>query len=169
MRVGITGHQDLGSPDDVAWVTDRLCEQIAEDTLASGITSLAVGADQLFASLLARQQKPFTAIIPCRDYERTFSTAQDQQRYRSLLAQAVAVTYLPHDEPSEQAFWEAGKKLVEDSNYLIAVWNGLPARGLGGTADVVKYCLSTGKKVVHINPRTHRVEELSGTARPGQQ
>lgn len=160
MRVGITGHQDLGSPDDEAWVTEQLRLLIGDTTLTSGVTSLAIGADQLYARLLAAQGKPFTAIIPCRKYEQTFGSSSDIESYRSLLAQAAETISLSHDEPSEAAFWEAGKRVAEASGHMIAIWNGLPAKGLGGTGDVVRYCLGLGKRVVHLNPHTHSIEVL---------
>jgi hypothetical protein len=160
MRVGITGHQDLGTPDDVAWVTEQLRARVDSQTLHAGTTSLAIGADQLYASLLARYRKPFTALIPCRHYERTFTTPEHLERYHALLGQATEVIYLPFDEPSSEAFWEAGQRVVESSDSIIAVWNGLPAKGLGGTGDVVRHCLETGRAVLHINPRTRQVEEL---------
>ncbi len=166
MRVGITGHQDLGTPDDVEWVTEQLRTRVNSQTLHAGVTSLAIGADQLYASLLTLYQKPFTALIPCRHYESTFTTPQHLERYRVLLEQADEVVYLPFDEPSSQVFWEAGQRVVESSDYMIAVWNGLPAKGLGGTGDVVRHCLDLGRAVLHINPRTRQVEELIETARP---
>jgi hypothetical protein len=39
---------------------------------------------------------------------------------------------------------EGGKVVVDRAEVLIAVWDGLPARGLGGTADVVAYAGSAG-------------------------
>lgn len=159
MRVGITGHQDLGSNADRAWILSHLVSQIEKPELKSGFTSLAIGADQLFASLLRKQGKPYTAIIPCEGYEETFQTQADLETYRSLLSGSFSVVQLPFSHPSEQAFWEAGKNIVEASDYMIAIWNGLPPRGLGGTADVVRYSLEQGKKVIHINPKQRSVIE----------
>ncbi len=161
MKIGITGHQDIGSSADVAWVIEQLRALIDQSTLSAGITSLAVGSDQLYATLLTEHQKPFTALIPCRYYERTFATAQNLAHYQSLLKQAAEVVYLPFDDPSEEAFWAAGKQMADNADSVIAIWNGLPAKGLGGTGDVVRYCRETGKKVLHINPRTHQAVEIS--------
>lgn len=157
MNIGITGHQDIGTADDIAWVTEQLRALIAKQTDIAGITSLAVGADQLFATLLVEQRKPFTVIVPCENYEETFSTSEDLARYTALLKQASDVMRLPYDQPGEKAYWEAGKRVAASADVIAAVWNGLPAKGLGGTADVVRYCQEIGKKVLHFNPRTHEV------------
>lgn len=160
MRVGVTGHQDLGSPDDVVWVAAQLRAQVARSELTVGVSSLAIGADQLYASLLREHGKPYTVVVPCHQYERTFTTAQDLATYRALLAGAATVIPMPFGEPSEKAFWEAGKRVAELSERLIAVWNGRPAKGLGGTGDVVRYSLEQGRHVTHLNPSTRQVAQL---------
>jgi hypothetical protein len=70
---------------------------------------------------------------------------------------------LPFTVPSEEAFYEAGKRVVQISDLMIAVWNGKPAAGLGGTADIVKYSLASGKPVVHLHPesKTSQILETS--------
>ncbi len=160
MMVGITGHQDLGSAEDVAWVTRELRAIVARPDLTSGVMSLAVGADQLFAALLSEQGKPFIVVQPCLQYESTFQRTEDLASYRALLDTASRVVVMPFVEPSEEAFWEAGKYVVDTSDYIVAVWNGQPARGLGGTGDVVRYCLEQGKTVMHINLITRSTELL---------
>jgi ADP-ribose pyrophosphatase len=39
------------------------------------------------------------------------------------------------------------------------MWNGYPAAGKGGTADVASYARSLGRPFVHIHTRLHRVKE----------
>jgi transposase-like protein len=79
---------------------------------------------------------------------------------KQLLAHAAAVDTLDYPEPDEEAFFAAGKQVVEQSELLFAVWNGRPAAGLGGTADVVKHATDSGIPVVHINPITAVVRTL---------
>ena len=51
----------------------------------------------------------------------------------------------------------AGRLLVERSDRLIAVWDGLPARGPGGTADVVAYARALSRPVTVLWPQgAHR-------------
>jgi len=114
--------------------------------------SLARGADQLYATLLQRVGKPFMVVLPCVHYEKTFTEKDDVERYRALIEQARQIVRLDFIEPSEEAFWAAGQRVVELSEYLLAVWNGLPAKGLGGTADVVEYAIARGIRVMHIDP-----------------
>lgn len=151
MIIGITGHQNLGTPANVRWVRTQLKNAVRINSITRGITSLAVGTDQLFASLLLQLKVPYTVIVPSRDYERTFDH-RTVLRYKALLNAADEIQELGYPEPSERAFLDAGKAIVDDSNLLIAVWNGLPAKGLGGTADVVNYARRRSRPVIHINP-----------------
>jgi hypothetical protein len=67
------------------------------------------------------------------------------------LSKASSVVTLGFAESSEKAFYEAGKEVVERSEMLIAVWDGLAARGLGGTADIVYFAQSHSKRVLHLD------------------
>ena len=152
MRVGLTGHQDIGSESDTDWVRRTLEHEARRPELTEGAMSLARGADQLYATLLQRVGKPFMVVLPCVHYEKTFTEKDDVERYRALIEQARQIVRLDFIEPSEEAFWAAGQRVVELSEYLLAVWNGLPAKGLGGTADVVEYAIARGIRVMHIDP-----------------
>ncbi|MFJ8953478.1 hypothetical protein ACIRO1_25525 [Streptomyces sp. NPDC102381] len=46
----------------------------------------------------------------------------------------------------------AGKEVVDQSDVLLAVWDGKPAGGKGGTADVVAYAQRQGMDVRIIWP-----------------
>jgi hypothetical protein len=62
------------------------------------------------------------------------------------------VDTLPFEEPSEKAFFEAGKRIVDWADLLVAVWDGGPARGFGGTADVVRYAEERGRSLLILWP-----------------
>jgi hypothetical protein len=152
MRIGITGHQDL-SAEIVAYVTPILIGIIEEqkDSVV-GVSSLAAGADQLFASIVLENGGSLYAIIPCQGYENTFTEPVALNRFRSLLARTKQVETLPYSKPSEQAFLDAGHRVVDNSDLLIAVWDGQPAAGKGGTADIVAYALHRGVAVNIVWP-----------------
>ena len=51
----------------------------------------------------------------------------------------------------EDGYLDCGIETVNGADVLIAVWDGEPARGKGGTADVVQYAESIGKPVMIID------------------
>jgi hypothetical protein len=147
--VGITGHQEIPTVA-LAEVMERVEEAL--NSLRGPLqaaTSLAVGADQLVAGDIVSRGGRLHVILPCADYRRTFTSRVALQQFESLLAAAERVDTLDFSAPSEEAFWEAGKRVVDASDLLVAVWDGKPSRGLGGTADVVNYAHDQ-HKAVHV-------------------
>jgi hypothetical protein len=92
------------------------------------------------------------AIIPFDGYESGFAEGHDRQTYRRLLNSALKAEVLTRTGSDEEAYFEAGKRVVDVSDLLVAVWNGKPAGGLGGTADIVRYAKQREKRVIHLNP-----------------
>lgn len=152
MKIGFTGHQNL-PPEYVPEIQHGLREELKRDaTGLTGLSSLADGADQLFASTVLAIGGALEVIIPSTEYETTFSETS-LVGYKRLLGKAARVCQLPFTRPSEEAFFAAGKYIVDHSDRIIAVWDGEKAAGLGGTGDVVQYARDCGLNVVVIWPK----------------
>lgn len=151
MRIGFTGHQNAPEAALSLLQTVGFAMVTAYNEVAA-YSSLAAGADQYFAGLVLGEGGELHGVIPCEGYEATFNTVGDQDRYRHLTAAARSVTTLPFPEPSEEAFLAAGIVVAERCEVLLAVWDGEPAAGLGGTADVVAYTRQLGKPVEVVWP-----------------
>lgn len=158
----MTGHQNLGDASETTWVRQQIMvtlREISGNQPVQGVTSLAKGADQEFAHALLTLNWGFVVIIPCQRYETTFETEADLASYHVLLGKADRVQTLTYPEPSQDAFFAAGTKIVDEADYMIAVWDGRPARGRGGTGDIVEYASAQGVPLTHINPITREVHE----------
>ena len=160
MKVEITGHQNMGSTEDVEWIRSVLSEVVTRLNIRLGFTSLAHGADQIYAEILRKRSIPFTAIIPCSKYESTFQKNGRLETYLDLKKSAREVITLEYEEPTGIAFYAAGKKVVDASDLMIAVWFGRKAKSLGGTGDAVQYALSMKKPTFHINPEMRKIAIL---------
>lgn len=117
-----------------------------------GVSCLAAGSDQLFARLLLEAGGVLHTVIPSHGYEQTFGPA-DLASYRRLSSAAAQTVVLDFDEPGETAFHAAGRHIVDRCDLLLAVWDGEPARGLGGSGDIVSYAHDVGRPVTVIWPR----------------
>ena len=135
-------------------------EIISEIKITHGYTCLAVGADELFAEVLIQNGIKYTAIIPCKNYETTFQK-EALKDFIFAKNKATKIIELNNDQPSEKAFNDAGKTVVDNSEILIAVWNGEEAKGLGGTGDIVQYAQSKNKKIIHLNPLTKIKKDIN--------
>ena len=161
MRIGITGHQRLTSQAEWDWVEQQMDELLSVPGELTGFTSLAMGADQLFAESVLRRGGSFAAIVPFAGYEMKFEEGASRDAYKQLLAQASAVEVLKASGSNREAYFKAGKQVVNRSEMLLAVWDGKPAASLGGTADAVSYARQCGKRIVHLNPASRTVNKIN--------
>jgi hypothetical protein len=150
-RIGITGHQSLQQATH-SLVADGLARELRDVNALHGVTSLAEGADQIFAEQVLGLGGKLTAVIPAAHYEDSFSTDGSRMSYLALRARADEIVELPYDAPCEQAYWAAGQHIVKVADSLLAVWDGKPSGGLGGTADVVAYARTCGVPVRVVWP-----------------
>jgi hypothetical protein len=152
--VGMTGHAGL-PPPTAELVTAALRETLRADALnLVGVTMLGPGADQLFARVVLSLGGILHVVQPTTgmQYRDGFEDPEARRSYDELYGQASHVEALDHAESTEQAHMDAGKVVVVRSSLLVAVWDGQPARGLGGTADVVAYARQRGVPVKIIWP-----------------
>jgi hypothetical protein len=146
VRFGITGHQVLPTR-----IVDRAEEHwqrvLPIGMQLYGVSSLAEGADQLFAAHVLAAGGVLEAILPCEGYAGSLVTDDGRARLEELRRAATTVTTLPHPQPSDKAFLAAGQAMVDRCDHVFAIWDGQPARGVGGTADIVAYARSRGRPV----------------------
>jgi hypothetical protein len=137
-RIGIAGHRGL--PDTTARLVDAAIRgeldrrHVAVDLV--GVSSLADGADAIFARAVLDRGGDLEVIVPANEY-RAGLPAAHHATYDELLAAATKVHRLPFVESTSDAHMTASERMLDMVEELFAVWDGLPARGYGGTADVV--------------------------------
>lgn len=159
MIIGFTGHQKIDDPDRWAWVREQFARIVREVAGRKDcvMVALAEGGDQLFAETALAADVPFEVIVPCEGYETSFDNPMARAHYQELLGRAVGVTKLGFPVPSEDAYLAAGMYIVEQAALVVALWNGQPAVGKGGTGDIVAYARLKGRPVIHINPNLKQV------------
>lgn len=154
-RIAVSGHRGL--PPDVV----RLIDAAARTHLASfgpelvGISCLADGADQLFARAVLDVGGVLEVVIPARQY-RDGLPAECHADYDTLLGRASAVRELAFTESTSESHMEASRAMLAGVDELLAIWDGQPARGYGGTADVVALAREHGLPVHVIWPEGAR-------------
>ena len=152
-RIGCTGHQSLSPTtrrDVAAAIANILAAEVDGDL--TGLTSLAEGADQIFALAVLAAGGRLHAIIPSQEYEQSFGSKSARTTYLALHGLADSATTLPFPKPGEDAYLAAGHEVADGCEILIAVWDGQVAAGRGGTGDIVAYARGQGMEVRVIWP-----------------
>ncbi|MEP9387291.1 DUF4231 domain-containing protein [Mesorhizobium sp. KR9-304] len=169
--IGVTGHRSLADDpelaDAVAGTIGRVLDSISaaaerlppqsEDgrrTTLRIVTMLAEGADIIGASEAMRRSVPVAVILPgsIRAYRSTFERQQWLDRFDATIADAHSVTELPYEVIDAADYERANGFILAQSDLLLAVWDGKPARGRGGTGSVVQDALDRKIPVVVIDP-----------------
>jgi hypothetical protein len=199
--VGVTGHRNLDSRDPrLTHLVTRELRKIThrhDGAPLLVLTGLAEGADRLVTYAAQDLGSEFIAILPLPDalYEPDFSGAASLTDYESLRSNAGRVIRAPlmatrrvvkeYGEPRNQQYAWSGAYIAKRSQILIAIWDGAPARGTGGTAEVVGWFLANktpptyhisqaprlsrragvNAELIHINPITLKVRRIGAEIR----
>jgi hypothetical protein len=150
--IGVTGHRGLTEEQSrlVAAELRRLLRPLADGGFA-GITCLADGADTVFADVVLQLGGRLISVIPAHGY-RELQPPAHRRDYDRLLRSSAEVRRQDRPAPDLASLMDASRLLVDASDRIVAVWDGLPARGFGGTADVVDYARRCGRPVQIIWP-----------------
>ena len=150
-RIAISGHRGL--PPDTARRVDEAVRAALAGRAADviGLSLLADGTDQLVASALLDLGGHIEAVIPAARYREGLPRGAWPE-YDRLLAQAETVHRLGFTDSTSEAHMAASELMLRQAGELWAVWDGKPARGYGGTADVVACAREGGIPVRVIWP-----------------
>jgi hypothetical protein len=116
------------------------------------VSPLAEGADQVAAKVALESGYRLQAVLPLprEDYSNDFE-ALGLARFQELLDQADCVLELPSQAAGRhESYTLAGRATIAHCDILIALWDGAPARGAGGTAEIVSLALRRGVPVIHL-------------------
>jgi hypothetical protein len=171
--VGVTGHRQDGLPAEFverlpAYIRETLELLVrsaasvhagSDDCFAPGarrllfVSPLADGADQIAAEVALDLGFELHSVLPFAhdDYRDEVAGNGAAARFDALIGRSRGVLELPGIRERElEAYVMAGHATVAHCDVLIAVWDGLAARGRGGTGEVVQLAIARGTPVVHL-------------------
>ncbi|UVO51664.1 hypothetical protein M0208_14545 [Sphingomonas sp. SUN019] len=168
LGIGVTGHRldRLGVENGavaglaigaILGLVEQAAGPLDRDALRL-VTCLADGADSIAADVAADRGWTVDVVLPFfrEDYAQDFAVGAARDHYLSQVARCAAVMELPGDRASPDgagvAYERAGRIVLAQSDVLIAVWDGGPARGRGGAPQIVAEAVLEGIPVIHIDP-----------------
>jgi hypothetical protein len=181
--VGVTGHRD--PPADAEGplrerfgdVLIRLQQRHPSMELLV-LSGLAAGADLIAAEeALARGIAVLGCLpMPQSEYEKDF-TPPELERFRRVLARCRDVIVVGTSASRSQDYVDVADFIAYYCHVLVAFWDGLPARGPGGTAQVVELRKGGVPSVVgdalvaympDVGPVFHIITPRTGQPQPAQ-
>ena len=160
--MGVTGHRAVDGNDRalveaVRHALDLIqsrCRKGTESTPVSltVVSALAEGADRIVAGEAIRRGARLEVVLPLPpgDYLTDFESDESKSEFRALLGRASAITGLAGANARARAYEQAGRAIVDRSDVLVALWDGRPSRGRGGTAEIVSYARRQHVPVLQI-------------------
>jgi SMODS and SLOG-associating 2TM effector domain 1 len=158
--VGFTGHRQLanlaGAAAAIRQALESLRTEFAGEWIA--LSSIANGGDRLFVQQARDIGLSWHAILPLPrgEFAKDFAPAE-WQAVEATLARADHLRVISDSGDRDEGYLDCGIETVNEADVLLAVWDGDPARGKGGTADVVQYARSVGKPLMIVDAATHEV------------
>lgn len=117
------------------------------------ISGMALGVDMWAAKMVLRAKRlgcpelKLICAIPCKNHSSKWN-AQSQKEWQRIVEQADEVFYVSEEEYKPYLMQRRNIWMVDESDYVIAVWDGSP----GGTGNCVKYAQKEEKEITIITP-----------------
>jgi len=157
LKIGVTGHRFFLHEETVRQEVRKHLYQLKKSASDFEIISpLADGADMLVAEeAMEILDAKLTVVLPFELHEYK-NTVIEKKRFNNLLLKSQNINVLLeegslNDVIKEQQYYLCGKLIVDQCNVLIALYDGLPELGLGGTAQIVDYAYSKQKYIIRID------------------
>lgn len=157
VSLGVTGHRFLTDHERIlAGVEEAVARILATYPEAQFrvLSSLAEGADRLLAERLLQLPKAHLWVplpLPQDEYAKDFATVESNEEFIRMLGKATRVIQVPDAADREEAYLRAGKYVIENSDVLLAIWDGEAAQGKAGTAEIVALARERGMPLVWIH------------------
>jgi hypothetical protein len=183
LRIGITGHRAIAADPMVSKAVEAAISKVFR-TLANGSTSsktdkpfssparlrlkvismLAEGADLVGMQAALDCGAELMGVLPFdeQSYRKGFAGGPSRVVFDDVLSKLSSIVVLGGIVGDDTSYELANSEILDRSDVVIAVWDGDPARGPGGTGDVVHDALQRGLPVIVIRPQTGTSPTLLG-------
>lgn len=91
-------------------------------------------------------------VLPAADYRERKVKPNNTAEFDELISTAATVHTMPFAQSNSDAYLAASEHVLSTVDTLIAVWDGRPSGGYGGTADVVAAARKRGIPVAMVWP-----------------
>jgi hypothetical protein len=185
LSIGITGHRAIAANPMVSKAVEAAITKVFRtlengstlfkaDKALSGsrrfrlkvISMLAEGADLVGMQAALECGAELMGVLPFDEesYREGFAGGTSRVAFDNVLTHLTSILVLGGIVGDDASYELANSEILDRSDLVIAVWDGDPARGPGGTGDVVHHALQRGLPVIVISPHAETAPALLGVA-----
>lgn len=140
MKIAITGHRPERLGDRNKEVYDWFVEKFKEYKPNDIYTGMARGVDQIAAWAAKDNDYFYTCTFP---YKRKSFCPEEEE----LINGSARVIYCSEKYNGPKTYIDRDEYMVDCSNVLLAVWDGVKE---GGTWQTIKYAMQCGKEIIYF-------------------
>jgi len=139
--IGFAGHRQLANGVAVKQAIAAALRTFRDGVEGEliGRASAAAGADLLFLEACREAGLRYGVVLPFPEdrFREDFDDPAEWAKAQELIAAAENVVVVPGNEVEPAAYHLAAREVLDTCDGMIFVWDGKPARGIGGTAESV--------------------------------
>jgi len=151
MIIAVTGHRDIVVDHVLQDKIDTFFHEMFQmHESVTLLSPLAEGADQLVAEIFLKYENRILDVPMPFDQETYLKAlnATSRQNFLTLVKEAEHIFEVP--KVCAHPYQSLGHYLIDNSDVLLALWDGTNNGRQGGTADVVSFAKSKNNTIIHF-------------------
>ena len=140
-----------------------IIEHIEDKDVSTFITGMALGIDQWSARIVYKLKEKYphiklVAAVPCaKHYEAWKNNPKAIEEWYEIIDFCDEVYYVSEEPYTHWCMQKRNEWMVDNSDYVIAVWKG---SATGGTTNCVKYAKKKNSYITQLHPFTLEIKEI---------
>jgi hypothetical protein len=132
-----------------------------------GVSTAAEGAPLLFAESCFALEIPLRLLLPSpRESFLAEAGAQAGGRLEQAIERAISVEVAGSEESPGERYYECGLQVVQQSQELLALFDGEASAEMGGPAEIVAFAGEMRRPVTWVHSLTRETKAIDPTAQP---
>jgi len=151
--IGVTGHRDIIETEGLKYNLKEIFTTLYDKNQETILLSpLADGADRLVADIYLEVFKERAKLIVPMPFEQErYMEDFDSKSQEEFLAYLkIAESVIEVENRQGCNYKSVGVYVADESDILLALWDGTFNAKSGGTGDIVQYARDKGKEVMHF-------------------
>jgi len=178
IKIAVSGHRDVLDSKELRKFMEDVILLIQRKYPSENFrifSCMAEGADLILTDeLITGLRADLVAVLPLsiEEHEKDFISGSNLRIFTRQIRNAYEIILPAHQTHRPQCYYAANQIMMSKVDSLVVVWDGMPSRGLGGTASVVELARARMLPIAWIRlkkgvPVELRIENYEGTFKGG--